>query len=271
MKEFQFYLINHKHLSNLTIDAYMRDINLYLKTNTEFTINNIQKYLDQLTISNRSKSRKIASFKAYIKFLNHKDNTKLNHNLLQSYKYFKNLPSYISEEDIYKILHHIQQDKELYTIIFFLFSTGLRISEALSIKISQITNLSQNAIKQHFFIKTKGNKERLVIINNKCQDILLGYLKQNQKYLFEKDGQSLSRYQIWHKLKKIEQELNLINLYPHIFRHSFATYLLNKDVDIRIIQELLGHSSLDTTQIYTHIQSKTVQDILNEFDPFKKI
>lgn len=271
LDEFKFFLINKKHIANSSIMSYISDVSSYFIDHNDISISSIQKYIDGLAISKRSKARKISSFKAYIEFLNRNKNYHLNSNLLSNYKYINKLPQYIKIEDINTLLEHIKKDTELFTIVYFLFSTGLRISEALNIDLFKITNMDKTEIKQHFFLNSKGNKEKIIIINQKCKEILLNYFREtkNTKYLFERKGKRLSRYYVYNKIKKIEKSIHLDNLHPHIFRHSFATYLLSQDVNIRIIQELLGHSNLNTTQIYTHVQKTKIEDILTKYNPLQ--
>lgn len=273
MEKFRFYLITHKNLSHSTAESYINDIKLYYQVHNTLSIETIQQYLDKIDISARSKARKISAFKVYIQFYNQDQNCKLDASLLNTYKYNHNLPQHLSKEDIDKILAIMQKhNSKLYIIVELIFATGLRISEILSIKISDISNTERTEIKDYFFIKTKGKKEKAVIIPHKHHKALIEHINKNKhhKYLFEHKGRPLSRQAVYQALKRIESICEAGSLYPHIFRHSFATHLLSRKVNIRIIQELLGHSDLNTTQIYTHIENSHIEQILEKYNPLNQ-
>jgi integrase/recombinase XerC len=155
-------------------------------------------------------------------------------------------------------------------IIVLLYGTGVRISEALNLKVGDVSN-------ENLIITGKGDKQRQIFILPVVKNCIRMYVKacpylginNKKEYLFlGMRGKKLGRTYVANRLQKIRRMLNLPEiLSPHAFRHSFATHLLQKDVDIRSIQQLLGHSSLETTQIYTHLND---QDVFKMYKSFQK-
>ncbi len=154
-----------------------------------------------------------------------------------------------------------------------MYVSGLRISEICSLKLPSID--SENLI---VIVSGKGNRQRMVPFGEKTLEILNKYLKESRnkiltkhksEYLFvSKKGEKLDRKSIWKSLQKYAQKARIHkNLSPHIFRHSFATHMIQNQADIRVVQELLGHSDISTTQIYTHVNKKYLKEIHRKFHP----
>ncbi len=181
-----------------------------------------------------------------------------------------------------------------------LYATGLRISELVEMKISDIQKKYRNdglyTIDDFLIINGKGNKERLIPINKTAKDALIKYInlresllngkksewlwttmatfskdKKDTKVIFKKDNH-IARQIFALNLKQlaIESNINPEKVHPHILRHSFASHILQRGADLRVVQELLGHSDISTTQIYTHIADEKLKKIVNELHPLAK-
>lgn len=181
------------------------------------------------------------------------------------------LPKTLSESDVESLL--LTPDTETAiglrdrTMLEVLYATGLRVSELVSLKISQI-NLRQGVIR----VTGKGNKERLVPLGEVAQEWLENYLKDGRKDLLgdlslevlfpSRRKQFMTRQTFWHAIKRYARQADINkSLSPHTLRHAFATHLLNHGADLRVVQMLLGHSDLSTTQIYTHVASARLQEL----------
>lgn len=280
-----------RELNDKTLKAYKIDIiqfRDYLIEN-QFLLDKsgINHYLDYLhdKYKQRTVKRKIASVKAFFNYLNYEEKIEYNpfNRVRVRFKEEQILPRSVSQEIIEKLLKHMYQQRgnvELskwkrrlllrdICVIELLFMTGIRISE--------LCKLHQDAIdlsKATICVYGKGSKERIIPIgNNKVLQLLQEYEKEFIKemkgnFFVNRYGEPLStqsvRLMIWHYTKAagIEQHIT-----PHMIRHSFATLLLEQGVDIRIIQQLLGHASIVTTQIYTNVASEQKKKILEAFHP----
>jgi site-specific recombinase XerD len=202
--------------------------------------------------------------------------------LLENAKMEKNLPVVLSDSEINRMLDAV--DKSTFhgyrnaLEIEILYSCGLRISELLNLKTSDI-------YWTHEYIKVlgKGNKERLVPFTEECAKTLEKYLEISRPELLKNNpeptnvvflnnlGKKLTTRGLEYILDKIQQRIGLfLGLHPHILRHSFATHLLENGADLRVIQELLGHESLNTTQVYTHVSEKAMQETYLKYFPRAK-
>ncbi|TVY12156.1 tyrosine recombinase [Candidatus Phytoplasma pini] len=290
--KFKFYLLKELNLSKNTIIAYCSDILQYLnflknslkiKVVEQIEQNHISLFLKNITIPNISSktiARKIISIKKFHSFLLLEEYVKKDVSLIfKTPKISKNLPSIFSLEEIFLFLKKIQnknyaislRNKALFELIY---SSGLRVSEALNLDLFKLD------FRQHYItIIGKGSKERMVPITKNTSKILQKYLKKGRQILLKnktknnfvflnKDGNHLSR-QGCHKIfKNIIKKNNLkICSSPHTLRHSFATHLLEKGINLRTLQKILGHEDISTTQIYTHISQKYLKEIYNKFHP----
>lgn len=194
---------------------------------------------------------------------------------LRAFKASKSLPKYFNHEDIKKLLNSFSEcDKDIFekAILETLYGCGLRVSELCSLQYSSLH------LNNHFLrIKGKGNKERMVPLHDTCIHALIEYIekvrikrvKKKSSYLFiNEHGKPLQRGTVHQLIKKNLRKCGLNeHLSAHSFRHSFASHLLDGGADLRSVQELLGHSDISTTQIYTHIQNKTLCDAYASIHP----
>lgn len=245
----------------LEIEENVNEINLIKRKN----LSNYTRYLAKKEINPSTITRKIASIKGFFKFLCANYDVKSNPVMLISPpKLPKKLPKVLTISEIENILKTDLNIQEL-AIIELLYSAGTRVSELVELEINNI-DLIQKIIK----VFGKGSKERIIPINSKCVDILKKYIKEREMqilkfgkepYLFlNSKGKKISRQFVYNIIKKQGEKINK-KISPHTLRHSFATHLLENGADLRVVQELLGHASIVTTQLYTHISKKTLREV----------
>ena len=277
IEEFLKYLKIEKRYSDKTIENYQIDLeqfSLYLKDSNIFNIkdvsyNTLRKYLEYLyekKYSNKSICRHISSIKSYYKFLINNNYIKENPSLLlNSPKMEFRLPNYLNIIDLEKILSipdtNTKIGKRDILILEMFYSTGMRLSELVSIKLSDIDKKNRQ-IK----VLGKGSKERIVFFTSTCLEYIEDYLNNSRPYLLKKDneylfingkGDNLSSSGVEYIIRQILRKSNLnIHLTPHTLRHTFATHMLNEGADLMTVKELLGHESISTTGIYTHVSNE---------------
>ena len=288
-----FDYLESKSLSDNTVKNYFRDLIdyfIYLKLNDLSPTKSIEpKYIRKMLsflidkgFSKVSISRKISAIKSYITFLEKFNYSKNNYSELISIpKKSKSLPKVMTKKEVSQLIKHVEMNakKNLRddALIELLYSTGLRVSEVANLKLKDI-NLKKSEIK----ILGKGNKERIVIFNNKSKEKIISYLKNDKRYisikteaLFQnKFKEALSTRSIQRIMKKYLNFSGINSKYStHTLRHTFATHLLEGGADIKVIQQLMGHSSPETTKIYTHVSSSTLKNVYNNSHPrsFSKI
>ena len=284
-------ILTKKNLSENTFISYKNDLIQFQKFINLNEIEGIDEekiknYIDFLAknYTTTSHCRKLSSLKNFFSFLDEKNLIKQNFLELTEFPKFKrSIPKILSEEQIKKIINLSYKDStekglRLSLMLETLYATGIRISELVSLKIG---NISDDYL--FIIILNKGRKERIVPLISRVQKILKEYIKilQNNKtkssenYLFPSNSKSghLTRIRFFQILQKLGQKLLFDKelLSPHKVRHSFATHLLNRGVDLRLIQESLGHKDISTTQIYTHIQTKKLRKILRKSIVLKEI
>ena len=287
LKEFEKYLKNVKKYSINTINSYLSDINIFISYLNQEKINykNINcdiirsylKYLDVNKYKSSSINRILSSLNDYYSYLEK--------NKIIKYNYFKDinrprkekrLPNFINYTEYMNLINTVQKENNEYLkirnllLLEILFDTGLRVSEAVNIKISDI-DLKNHSLK----VLGKGNKERIVYFGDYAVTYLEEYLalrkniksKDNEYLFWNKDYQKLTRRGAEYLINNIAKKALLKQrITPHTLRHSFATEMLNNGCDIRSVQELLGHKSLSTTGIYTHVTNDVVrQEYLKAF------
>ena len=288
-----------KGITSNTIKAYKKDLNLFTNwcLNNQISLIEVKKkdinsyihFLKEKLLNSSSINRKLSVIKSFYDYLNQINLINFNElKTIVTQKLEKNLPKLLSEKEI---LHLIDKSKEMYVenpsknisylriqvILEILYSTGLRISELLNIKINQVAN-----IKDKLYINGKGNKQRLVIFNKNALDLLKNWIsimiknnKNKNSYLFENihNIKVISRQQIYKDLKKLALKTNteLEKLTPHSIRHSFASHMLNRGADLRSIQKLLGHSDISTTEIYTQVRQNRLKGLVNNIHPLSNI
>ena len=269
------YLKYERKLSNNTYLSYSYNLNEYLKYIDNKNIlninpNEIRDFLYQDKISTKTRAHYLTVINSFYNYL-------LMNNVITASptqtiklpKLDKTLPEYLTIEEIDKIMN-INPIKPIdyrnVAMLETLYATGMRISELVNLKISNI-DLNEDTIR----VYGKGSKERIVPINEKSHNALENYLNNYRNYLLKSKtseyvfinnlGGRISRQGFFKILKKICDEAAIKKtVSPHTLRHSFATHLLNNGADIRVIQELLGHSNLTTTQIYSHLANTKLKE-----------
>ena len=290
INDFIEYLEVIKKCSDYTIDNYEKDIiefNNYLEDN-KYKINKIdydivKKYLLYLydkKLSRSSISRKLSSLRSFYKYLESEYNISNDYfSDINNPKKEKSLPKFIKDSDLDKMFLSINKDTILgqrnLLILELLYASGIRVSELVNLKLSDF-NLYERSIK----ILGKGNKERIVYYGSFCEDALNLYLndsrkelnKHNSSYLLlNKNGNKISERQIRNILNDIILKSSVdMHISPHMLRHTFATDMLNNGADLVSVKELLGHESLDTTSIYTHITDEKIRKIYDLAHPRAK-
>ncbi|MDF2699303.1 MAG: xerD [Haloplasmataceae bacterium] len=288
--EFNNYIIIERGLSKNTIASYNVDLMQYSNYLTdELEINDIKdlsrddiinylSHLYDLNLKPKSIARKLTAIKMFHKYLYMNNYLKENvSNFIEQPKLEKSLPIVISVSEVNALLASFTEDNEYElrnkTMVELMYSTGLRVSELVNLNIEDI-NLTMGFLK----CNGKGNKERIIPVGERAIHLVDQYLKFFRKKLninydteilfLNRDGTRLTRQMFWRILKEHAKNCNLhTEISPHKLRHSFATHLLENKADIRYIQELLGHSNISTTQIYTHINSKKLNDTVTYNHP----
>ena len=291
INDFSNYLKFEKNFSENTLDAYLRDIKKlqeYAMTELEgispleISFENLQEFIYQLSkkkISERSQARWISSIKAFFKYLVEDEVREDNPaTLLEGPKLGLYLPDTLSIEDIERILKCIDLSNDLgqrnRCILEVLYACGLRVSELIDLRISNIN------FKEHYLkVEGKGGKVRLVPLAEYTSEIILSYIndtrakgkinKKHEDILFlNSRGANMSRVIVFLIIKELTDRAGINkNISPHTFRHSFATHLLQNGADLRYIQEMLGHSSITTTEIYTHLKTEELRDVILNYHP----
>ena len=282
------YCKTHKRLSSHTIRAYKNDLMQFYNSDYD----NVESYIEQLTQSNiktNTLRRKIACMKVFYNYLKYQNIIEENpfNQLRFQFRIEKILPKTIPHDILKSIFIYLEQkvivSKTDYQkqhaernllIISLLLSTGIRISELCHIHLKDI-NLSNKTLH----IIGKGKKERILFLGDqKTFNLLETYINKTKNepndFLFpgKHSPKPLSEQSVRLILKRIVEQNSLSKtITPHMFRHSFATMLLDSDVDIRYIQQILGHSSISITQIYTHVSHSKQKEILSSFNPVSVI
>ena len=284
LDKYSEYLKYELNYSDYTIKNYCLHITKffeYLDSN-KISYNNLTKddiidylkYLDSQKYANRTISIILSSLRSFYDFLMESKVIETNiFNLVSNPKLEKKLPNFLSYEQIRAILDSIPNDDILNIrnklIIELLYATGIRVSELVNLKVSDII-FSERKIR----IFGKGKKERIVYYGDYASIAIDNYLNtrnSNNEYLIlNKDGNKISVRGIEKIIDKMAITASVnCNVTPHTFRHTFATHLLNEGADIKSVQELLGHSSLNTTEVYTHITSDYLKEVYLKSMPRK--
>ena len=292
VNEFKNYLKLERSLSNNSIDAYLLDIRKltsFISENysTSLSIENINvsiiesfiKYLFKSESSTYSQARIVSGLKSFFNYLLLEEKIDINPmELIDAPKLVRKLPETLSIQEIEIIINAVDLDSKEgmrnKAILETLYSCGLRVSELVNLKV-------QNLFLDIGFIKVlgKGMKERLVPIGTKAAECISIYMKEYRTnlnisegfegYLFiNRRGKNLTRNMIFIIVKDLVKKAGLNkNISPHTFRHSFATHLIEGGADLRAVQELLGHESITTTEIYTHLNKNYLKEVVNKFHP----
>jgi integrase/recombinase XerD len=281
-----------------TISAYQRDLDEFHSFLNPRKINIIEaqtediraffKTLSSSGLAASTIARKLSSIKQFYKFLCVDEFIKENPSLvMDAPKQGKSLPKYLSENQVTSLLKTAANDTSieglrLTALLEVLYASGLRVSELVSMKMSNLQKINIDdkiSLRNFIIVKGKGNKERLVPLNNSAIKALQNYLPlrdhffnlKNNEYLFPSSSKEgyLTRQRLHQLLKALATKSNIdaALVSPHVLRHSFASHLLNNGADLRVLQELLGHSDISTTQIYTHILSERMKKLVLEHHP----
>ncbi len=291
ISEYISYLKLEKSLSENSIEAYKRDIKMLLSylefkkltvSPSEIELQHLRQFIgwvNELGMSARTQARVISGIKSFFKFL--LIDEKIDRDptaLLETPKIGRKLPEILSVQEIDDLINAIDLSKpeghRNKAIIETLYSCGLRVSELINLRLSDLF-FDQGFIK----VLGKGNKERLVPVSQKAIKEIEIYFKQyrnhyqidrqSENILFlNRRGKKLTRVMIFTIIKTLAKTIGLKkNISPHTFRHSFASHLIDGGADLRAIQEMLGHESIITTEIYTHLDTDYLRDTIIQYHP----
>lgn len=290
--EFIEYIEFERSYSIHTVKNYELDLYEFIEYLKTEKINKLDKvdyqvirkylsYLHDKNIKNKSISRKVSSLRSFFKYLKNNDYIKDNPTILISNpKLEKRLPKFLYYNDLDKILNNFNLESiyEIrdYFILELLYSTGIRVSELINIKLKDI-----NKYNREIRILGKGNKERIVLYGKVCAEKMDFYLNESRVHLNKVGSEYLLLNKNGNKLttRYIEDMVNRVCLRsgikekvtPHTLRHTFATHMLNEGADLKTVQELLGHSNLSATGIYTHVSNERLRQVyLNSHPRAKK-
>jgi integrase/recombinase XerD len=289
IKGFKSYLQIERSLSDNSVQAYIRDIKKFASYAIPLNLNelkitreNISDFLAELkdnNISARSQARIISGIKAYYKYLIMEDYIKFNPTeLIESPKIGLKLPDTLSLIEIDKLIAAVDlsnsQGERNRAILETLYSCGLRVSELINLQLSNI-HFKEGYLK----VIGKGDKERLAPIGGRALHYLKIYInevrnhqsikKGHEDFVFLNNrGAKLTRVMIFLIIQKLTEVIGLKKkISPHTFRHSFATHLIEGGADLRAVQEMLGHESITTTEIYTHLDKDYLRSNIIQFHP----
>jgi integrase/recombinase XerD len=291
IKEFEQYLQVERGFAQNTLSAYLSDMQKYKKffehderklLPQQLTALHIREFLyqlDNLKLSEKTQARILASVRLFHKYLFTEEYTKTDPSSdIESPKTQRTLPDVLSVQEIQDILNAIPtenaQDIRNRAIIETLYSCGLRVSELINLTLDQLF-LEIEYIK----VKGKGNKERLVPVGQWATEWIERYLKEvrtKQKIKSEsenivflnRNGNKLTRVMVFYIIKESVKRAGIQkNISPHTLRHSFATHLVENGADLRVVQDILGHASITTTEIYTHIDTSFLHQEYKKYHP----
>ena len=289
--EYDEYIKILKGLSESTRKAYRNDISgwlEFLKTQNlsqeEAVRDDARLYISTLSMRQRSAAtinRTLSSLKSYYGFLERRGDVKGNpFTTVRSMKKPAHLPVYLTNREVMILLEHVKgtdfaalRDRSLFEL---LYSTGCRVSELCSLKV-------EDSVSDRILIRGKGGKQRYVFIGPAARDALTAYLplreerlrkkglQQIRALILDEQGQGLTTRGVYYILQKYMRKSGLNRkIGPHAFRHAFATEILNEGADIRVVQEMLGHASLSTTQVYTHTGIERIRQVYRNAHPHGK-
>lgn len=292
LEQFRAYILVEKNFSQYTAKAYASDVMSFLiwleETNvSSVDYNKIREYLRFIHKYNYKKTtiaRKISALRTFYKYLYRERVVEANPvSSITAPKREKKLPKFLDKDEIEQILNNVNIENPAgfrnRAILELLWATGMRISELSGLNFGDL-NLEHNEIK----VFGKGSKERIVLISERAKSYIQRYIEHARR-LVAKDfppppqdedspvfinntGYRLNSKTIRNVINSIVDKISLPKkVTPHMFRHSFATYLIENGADLRVVQELLGHASISNTQIYTHISTKHLTDTYNKAHP----
>lgn len=280
IEDFLNHLSFERQLSKNTILAYGRDIRQFfdycaqnktepVQATPEFLDNYIYHLKAELTLAPASTQRKLEALKSYYKFLMIEGILKKDPSrFLISARTIRHLPKQLTKEQMDRLLSFPAKtfsEKRTLAILHLLYASGIRVSELINLRIENV-----NLEERWLLAFGKGRKQRFVPINQTACRVLKDYLelrrfhfaKKNtsDEFFLNRDGKKMSRVIVWKDLAEIGRLSGITTkLHPHLLRHTFATHLLSGGADLRSLQEMLGHESLNTTQIYTHVNTQDLK------------
>lgn len=292
LENFKSYIIAEKNFSKHTAKAYYSDILSFLvwldeQNCEEVGFSKIRDYLHFIQKFNYKKTtiaRKVASIRTFYKYLYRE--RKIDNNPATTVnipKKPKSLPKFLTPDEVEQILNNTKIETPSgyrnRTILELLWATGMRISELSGLNFGDL-NLQENEIR----VFGKGAKERIILITDRAKNFLERYIEsarplipkgfpvpdtsENSPVFINNTGYRLQTRTVRNVINEIVEKISLPkHVTPHIFRHSFATHLIENGADLRIVQELLGHASISNTQIYTHVSTQHLKDVYNETHP----
>lgn len=290
-KGYETFLRLEKSLSQNSVSAYMNDINKLIAfiekdfpniAPDSLKLTQLRKFVEVMTengVSPRTQARTISGIKSFYKFLLIEEVVENDPTtLLESPKIGRKLPDTLTDEEINKLIDSVDlarpEGLRNKAMLETLYSCGLRVSELVSLRMSNL-HFEQEFLR----ISGKGEKERLVPISKKAIDDIKKYIvgyrkklkieKSGENILFlNRRGRKLSRVMIFTIIKTLAAKINLQkSISPHTFRHSFASSLVKGGADLRAVQEMLGHESILTTEIYTHLDKEFLKETVSKFHP----
>ncbi len=292
LEDFKTYILVEKNFSKHTAKAYCSDVLSFLiwmdeTSCEEVTFSKVRDYLHFIQKFNYKKTtiaRKIASLRTFYKFLYREKKVTSNPAMnLISPKRPKSLPKFLTPDEVEKILNNVKIDTPAgfrnRAILELLWATGMRVSELSGLNFGDL-NLENNEIR----VFGKGSKERIILVTDRAKNFLERYIQtarslvakgyrieepnENSPIFINNTGYRLQTKTIRNVINDIVDKIELPKkVTPHVFRHSFATHLIENGADLRIVQELLGHASISNTQIYTHVSMQHMKEVYNESHP----
>ncbi|QTE23035.1 site-specific tyrosine recombinase XerD [Polaribacter cellanae] len=292
IKDYQLFLKIERGLSKNTIESYSRDLEklaLFLDTNeikvspTNIDASVVKQFVYEIakSINPRSQARIISGLRSFFDYMVFEDYRKTNPtDLIETPKTGRKLPDTLSEAQINQLilavdLSHPQGERNR-TILETMYSCGLRVGELITLKISDL-------FFEEGFIRVlgKGNKQRYIPVHNTAKKYITIYMNQIRNHIKPKKGfedtlflnrrgSGLSRQMVFMIIKDLAIKIDLKKkISPHTLRHSFATHLLKRGADLRSIQQMLGHQSITTTEVYVHVDKTYLQEVLEKYHPRK--
>ncbi len=292
LEDFKSYIIAEKNFSKHTAKAYCSDILSFLvwmdeQSCEEVNFEKVREYLHFIQRFNYKKTtiaRKIASLRTFYKYLYRERKVDSNPAMnLTTPKRPKSLPKFLTPDEVEQILNNIKIETPSgyrnRAILELLWATGMRISELAGLNFGDL-NLEHNEIR----VLGKGSKERIILVTDRAKNYLERYIEsaralipkgfpvpeqdENSPVFINNTGYRLQTRTVRNVINDVVEKINLPkHVTPHVFRHSFATHLIENGADLRVVQELLGHASISNTQIYTHVSTAHLKEVYNEAHP----
>ncbi len=295
LRGFKSYMQLERSLSNNSVEAYVRDVEKFIsfldfkelsQEPSDINLNILRDFLiwiSEFGINSVSQARIVSGLRGFFKYLLIENVIKVNPaELLELPKVGRKLPSVLSVDEIDSLIASIDlstpEGERNKVLLEIMYACGLRVSELISLKISDLF-FNDGFIK----VTGKGDKERIVPVGSVTLKMLTVYLqkirvhlpivKGNENYVFlNRRGKKLSRQMVFIVLKNLALKAGITKkISPHTFRHSFATHLVEGGADLRAVQEMLGHESITTTEIYTHLNREFLRDTIIQFHPRAKL